>query len=268
MKKFILKSLAILTIVLGLNNAEAQTERKNVVSLSTFPIAMGQYTLGYERVFGGRFSASLKFGLRPEGSLPGYVPVSEDFKNVSFKGTSIIPEIRFYTNKEKGPLKSFYLSLYGKFQNYTVTTGLENNNDYNSIDANGDTTKYGYKSNFTGTGNLKMTTFGIQLGKQWLISDRFSIDFWWFGPQFSLVNLNLDLNQDNLTFNGSIPPGENGQPFDNELIYKQIADELNTSLEDVPLVKAKAESRKNGLNLDIKTGLPSIRFGLSLGWAF
>jgi hypothetical protein len=246
---------------------QAQTDRKNVVGLSLFPLTFGQFTLGYERVIVDRFSILVKGGIKPSSSVN-----LNNFNDSKLKGWSVIPELRWYTSKSKGPLNSFYVSLFSQIQRYTLTTNYLRESNFYYDDPNttmNDSIKLKFNSSTSGSAALNMMSFGIQLGRSWLISDRVQIDFWWFGPKFTMIGLDLGLTE-----NGSPQVlFENGTPFpaypasEFGQIYKEMANAINET-QDPPGVDITANPKNNGINVKVETGIPLLRFGLSVGFAF
>jgi len=231
-----IKITLIFTILL-LCSATMIFSQKNVVKLGLGGLALGNVNLSYERVLSENQSVALNIGFMPSRNIPEFILEASDvpdFEN-SISGFSITPEYRFYTSKKNAP-KGFYVAPYAKLSNYK----FEFNETYDGI---------------TGVASGKYATIGVgaQLGVQWLISDRVSID-WYF--------LGLGVNRNSL----SMKFESNSQ----EVNYASIADDIKTDLEDIPILGSRIEVTSGDDFVEAKAPFifPALRSGISIGVAF
>jgi len=153
---------------------------------------------------------------------------------ISIKGFGIAPEYRIYTSKKA--LKGFYLAPYIQYKNFSTKFDGEVDGYYGTL-----------KTTYNNVG------IGFQLGAQWLIKQRVSID-WYFlglGANRSNIKMRLTSNDPNIDFRE----------------YEKDAEEI---LRDIPFLEDKVESSSGSNYGEVKAGLilPALRGGLSLGIAF
>ncbi len=152
--KFVLVILVLFSLVMPNKNLKAQENKKNVVTLSLTNLCILTPTLYYERVIGGK--TSLQLG--------GYYTGAKA-SDVKFSGLGIIPEFRFYPGSYGAP-GGFYCAPFVKYQNYSISTTVD---DYVS------STSYDAKATLTGIGG------GLIMGGQLYAADVVVLDVF-IGP--------------------------------------------------------------------------------------
>ena len=198
--------------------------------------------LSYERAINTNQSINVNFAFYRPRSLPSFlVPDEIDDKSLKgrFFGYAIIPEYRFYFSKKDAP-RGFYLSTYLKYSNYSVK-----GSDIISGDL------YTVKGSFYSLG------LGAQLGAQWIISDAFTIDWYFFGLEFDRDVFALKYSTD------SESPDFQTVKNTVEAIYSGIPI-LGPYLRKLTGISTGS----NSIRAKVPLYLPDIRAGLSIGYAF
>lgn len=146
---------------------------KNIAKLNLLNLAFKNISLNYERILSDRNSASLTVGYFIPGSTPSFL--SDSFSdtpvNDDFSGFSAIGDYRFYS-KKKGAPRGFYYGPFIKYANYKYA--FEGTIENNVSDVNSALTTYG---------------LGAQIGVQWVIKDRFVIDWGILGVSIQQYNI-------------------------------------------------------------------------------
>ncbi len=231
-----MKKLLVLAILFGfLGSMEAQENR---VKLGLFGLTYKNVNLKYERILGARTSVGATIGFRPKGSLnrASSADIQEVTIDLKHKVFTVLPEFRYYFSSKEN-----HRGLY---------TGV--NLDYLNIGFEGETMDDGY--NYDGSINLNSFGAGINLGAQWLIADRFCIDWHIFGIGFGRAKLDLNYATDDPAFSAS----------------EAIA-EINEVIGDVPGVDEITDYLSDNTSLSASTPgffIPRFRTGLSIGYAF
>ncbi len=198
--------------------------------------------LSYERAINTNQSINVNFAFYRPRSLPGFlVPDEIDDKSLEgrFFGYAIIPEYRFYFSKKDAP-RGFYLSTYLKYSNYSVK-----GSDIISDDL------YKVKGSFYSLG------IGAQLGAQWIISDAFTIDWYFFGLEFDRDVFALKYSTDS----------ENPD-------FQTVKNTIEAIYSGIPILGpylrklTGISTRSNSIRAKVPLYLPDIRAGLSIGYAF
>ena len=192
-----MNKLLLLTVFIGLSitgmaqeDSVKVKERKNIIRWNLTPIAVvgpKSFVFGYERVLKNNQSISLNVGyleLAPRTNKDG--EVIQLFGDVKRGGFDVSLDYRFYFKKRNkypapdglywGPFASVYnLNFEGK------SAVFENNVQVNTVGIDAAMTMY---------------NFGAQLGYQFIIKDRFSIDLMLMGPSFTRYKFDLGFNSD------------------------------------------------------------------------
>lgn len=271
-----MKRILLSTLLLGgcLNFVNAQN---NVVKLHLESLAYGAANIGYERVLNEKLTLGVNVGLIIPRELPtrfytegidspDYVAV-DNLKN-KLSGTMIVPEFRFYPGS-KGAPQGFYIGAYLKYNNYklgmseTVTYDLSTQ-EYLDLDPTADyypsvnhadrtidvTTDMEFK--------LRQVGVGLQLGVQWIISDRVAIDWGFIGGGMNFYKATGELSVIDV-------------PVDYSLYASEAAQQINEAIAEVPLLNATdAVVTDEGNSLKASIGFPmvGIRSFLSIGFKF
>lgn len=169
--------------------------KKNVVRYNLTPNLLGfsSVIFGYERVVKPNQSFSINAGYLSIGRSDK--KENEDYRLTSTKsssGFSIAVDYRFYLKKEnKNPAPSgVYLAPY--LLHYT----LNNSIGIKSLDDNSTNPETIVNS------NININSLGLELGYQFIIKDRFTIDLILVGPSFGGYRIKLEAE------GGFIPPDE------------------------------------------------------------
>ena len=154
---------ALFAVMIFIPKANAQEERSNVIKVDLSGLPMGFYGFSYERVFGESTSAQLYFDIISGNFELGDV-------NAKWTGFTFMPEVRYYLSS-KGAPRGFFFGAYVPYRTITIEGSMKGEIDNGmgtQIAAMGSV-----KSKFSFVG------FGINMGSQWLIADRVSLEFHW-----------------------------------------------------------------------------------------
>ena len=154
--------------------AKVTKRNKNIVKLNLLPLGIKNISLNYERILADRRTASLTVNTFIPGTTPSFLSSlvsSESPDTDDFSGFSVTGDYRFYGN-QKGAPKGFYYAPFARYANYKYSfdTTIENN---------------------LSNANTALTTYGvgIQIGTQWVIKDRFVIDWGILGVSIQQYNV-------------------------------------------------------------------------------
>ncbi len=160
--------------------------RKNVIRYNLTPNIMGfsSVIFGYERVVKSHQSFSINAGYLSIGKSNN--KENEDYKLTSTKsssGFSIAADYRFYLKKEnKNPAPSgIYLAPYLLHYNLNLSTGIKSLFD-NSPNAE-----------VIVDSKININNIGLELGYQFNIKNRFTIDLILVGPSFGGYRVNMEV---------------------------------------------------------------------------
>ncbi len=153
--KFILLTLFLFSLVALNNNLKAQDNKKNVVTLSLSNLVIITPTLYYERAIGEKTSLQL-----------GAYYTALERNDVKFAGLGVIPEFRFYPGSYGAP-RGFYFAPFAKYQNYSLSTTVDNL-----------AVSYDAKATLSGIGG------GVIIGGQVYVADVVVLDVF-IGPSFT-----------------------------------------------------------------------------------
>jgi len=176
------------TNVLAQDSPEAAnlTPRKNVIRYNLTPNLLGfkSAIFGYERVVKPHQTFSINVGYLGLGNSGK--SENEDFKlskTKSSSGFSIAADYRFYFKKEnkyEAP-RGVYFGPYFANYNINLTTGIQSlNPDTPQVESIVDS-------------KFNITSIGIELGYQFVIKDRFTIDMILIGPSYAGYRANMDV---------------------------------------------------------------------------
>ncbi len=210
------------------------TTYKNVIKYNiSNPLifGLGSVIFGYERVINPRQTLSIYLG---RAVLPSFSIVTSDTFSLSGNkvkgGFHFASEYRFYLAKEnkfKAP-HGVYIGPYYSYNHFT------NSNNWN------------IKSNaFNGSVSTDLTlnvhTVGFEIGYQFMLGKRFTLDMILGGPGFAFYNLNANLNG-------------NLSVTDRQELYKRLNDKLGEKIPGYSIInidknfQAKGNSSTASLN--------------------
>ncbi|PCH69254.1 MAG: hypothetical protein COC01_01815 [Bacteroidetes bacterium] len=231
--------LVVLAICICSTTIKAQ---QNVVKLNLTSLALMNPSLIYERALNENMSVNLHIQyLLPRG-LPSLSFASEDtsvqFSSFKMSGISVVPEFRMYLSSEKEAPRGFYIAPYFRYSNYGATSTYAYDEDSCTNRAMLDT-KF----------NISYIGGGLTIGAHWLINDKVSVDWWFvgfgYGTVTSTVRVTGELQCDT---------------------YEQVRGSYETEVSDYGNVTTSVGS--DFAQVVIKRGLPGVRGGISIGYAF
>ena len=220
---------------------------KNFLKVNLLNIAIRNYSFQYERALSKRFSIALGYRLMPEGGIPLLSTIEnaagikeEDVKDalrdVKIKNMAITPELRLYVGK-KGYGRGFYLAPFYRYAVYeTGRLPIKVDDDKKTINL---------------SGKLTTNTFGLQLGAQWMLSKRISLDWWIIGPQFGTHKSEFTGAQD-------------------EEFTESEQQDIDNFFNDFSLPNLNLKTKRDNNSITVSTSGPwaGIRAGLCLGVRF
>lgn len=166
--------------------AKVTNAYKNIAKLNLFGLGFKNISLNYERILSDRNSASLTAGFIIPGSAPTFLgnALSDTPATDDFSGFSAVGDYRFYS-KKKGAPRGFYYAPFAKYANYKYL--FESTIEDNLSDVNTALTTYGV---------------GIQIGTQWIIKDRFVVDWGILGVSIQQYNItSIFTSMEDINFN-------------------------------------------------------------------
>ncbi|MEL6676318.1 MAG: DUF3575 domain-containing protein [Bacteroidota bacterium] len=229
-----IRTLVSLLLLTSLGQAFGQTHG---IKVNPLGLAGRNLTIGYEYVTNDRQSVAVNLNLSlglpgaASDALADELSAGGTTGAVSLSGFSITPQYRFYGAK-KGAPQGFYIAPFLRFGNRNITaTGSY---DGQSADIDFSTTALGA---------------GFQLGTQWLIKERVSIDWYFLGL------------------------GANFQAFSGRFVSDEILsieDDIRQQINDLPIIGDRLEYSVSGNELlaEISLLIPFFRSGISLGIFF
>jgi len=263
---------SILTLIVVLTFAKSYGQDNNI-KLDIVPLALGKINLSYERVVNDHQSAQIKLGFLIPRSLPGTlydVSEVEDYGGTAslqnrIKGFSVSGEYRFYTgSSRKQSLRGFYFAPYLKWNKYKIETtsnfGYEANlSEYYELTAeqqaaaefNGSGYDIDVAANFDA--GFRQLGLGAMIGYQWLIADKVSIDWNFFGLGIDHTVFEVDISSEGV-----------------DVDYTKWGKEIEEEVKDFTVVGDKIEVtvEKNSVNAKAPFLLPNLRMSISVGIAF
>ncbi len=207
-------------------------------------LLVGSVSIQGEYNFGGRHSVTAKLGLPVDANQD----FTYDGKDAQFnmRATSFLAGFRSYLSKKKH-MRGFYIEPFFQYLHHTskgtgaATIGI-------------DPVNFNFDNDYTGSG------VGLQLGAQFMISNRVVIDLFFLGPQISSSEFHFKAVETTHTI-----PWNSVQAADAE---KDIRDFFN----QFPFLKNHTTitvDRNNRTVLaDFSGAAPGIRSGISIGVAF
>lgn len=247
MKDVAIFILLIMISALGFSQddtAQAK-ERKNIIRWNLTPMAViGPKSLvfGYQRVLPKDRSFSLNVGymeLRPFVNREGAEIKVFDQRNRG--GLDITADFRFYfKNRNKlptpdglywGPFASFY-NLHFEGKSNVVLDGVPNTIGINT--------------------NVNMYSLGVQLGYQFIIKKRFSVDLILLGPSYTHYDFTMD-------FDAAVAIDPDSQ------FYQDFQELLSTLVPGSETILDGVEFNQSGR---VKLNSFGFRYGIQVGYVF
>ena len=245
MKKLLVFVVLAGCALLGFSQDEntGARDRKNVVKFLPVNLPFQSMSFEYERMVNAKNSVILGVGLPNQKSIIGKygIDAGSELKTAELGTMHLRAAYRHYTGKSMLP-RGFYIEPYVKYQkitgkvNATFTDDQENTYDA-GIDA-----------------NLNTMNVGFQLGTQFLIAKRISLDFYFLGLEAGFLSGNVT---------GEAP---------NETFAANLKTEMDDAIVDLPsFLRDKLEVTQSGNKVNVKASsvpYPWFRGGISIGIAF
>jgi len=219
-------------------------ERNNVVKFLPVNLPFQSISFEYERMINPSNYLTLGIGIPNQKSLIGKygMDVNSELKTAELGTMHIRAAYRHYTGQRMLP-KGFYIEPYLKYQKITGNGSVENTDFDNT-----------YKGKFDV--NLNSMNLGFQLGAQFLIAKRITVDFYFLGLEVGFLSGDVTAISDQLADADNLKAD----------IEKNIAD-LPSFIGDKLTVTQSADKKQINVNAD-HVPYPWFRGGISIGIAF
>ncbi|RYG04388.1 MAG: DUF3575 domain-containing protein [Chitinophagaceae bacterium] len=239
--------LILILVLLTISNIFSQTAQEAhtsaIVKWAPATLAAGKLTAGSEINFGGKGSLDLVLGFPL--STTRTIKHDEKESELETKAFSVLLGYRHYFGRKQ--MRGLYLEPYAKYLRHQAEGII-------SSDLLEELAQMDTKTKYEGFG------IGAQLGVQFLIAKRVSIDFYFLGIEANTTN-----------FKTHSVDVANALPW-TILQTTEARRQLEETYADVPFVKNKVEIEinqdKKEANSSYKGFLPGLRFGASIGVKF
>jgi hypothetical protein len=238
---------AYASFAIAQDNDSTSVKRKNVIKFLPVNLPFQSTSFEYERMINAKNSFTLGVGLPNQRSLIGIygIDFGTDIKTAELGTTHIRAAFRHYGGGKRNLPRGFYIEPYVKYQKITGSASIQNTNP---------TDPYSGKLDL----DLNTMNFGFQLGAQFLIAKRVTLDFYFLGLEAGLVSGNVTVISESL----ADPNAANLKANIDDAIAnlpKFIGDKLTvTQSADKKTIGIKASS----------VPYPWLRGGISIGIAF
>lgn len=243
---FVVFVLFVLPVIAQNQNPETPG-RKTVIKFLPVNYPFGAYSFEIERMISAKNAVTLGVGIPANLSLMGKYGIdpNEDIEDANISTMHIRAAFRHYTGGKNLP-RGFYIEPYLKYQK--IDANLKASFE---VEENPDQT---YMADIT-TPNLNSLNVGFQMGVQFLIAKRVSLDLYFLGFEAGMLNGNV---------NAKVDPADN---------MPDMAAELQDAIDELPgFISNKLEvTSGNGDNVNVKSSgvaFPWLRSGISIGIAF
>jgi len=227
----LLKKSLILTLLISFSTVSFAQE--NVVKLRPGKLLSANLALAYERVIKESQSVNLAVEYQIPRSIPNGMPIGNNSSDSRYTGFATFAEYRFYTS-DVAP-SGFYIAPYLKFKTFSFSDSGEYE---------------GVKATLDGS----LITFGVggQMGYQWIISDAFSIDWYFLGMSVDRHSLKAKYS------------ANDGTDFD------ELKTDIEEELLDFPVIgnKISLTSGADFVSMKLPFFFPAFRGGVTVGYAF
>lgn len=251
------KKLSVLFILLVATGSFVLAQKKddNAIKINLPALFFKNFSLQYEKAIDKKHSFAVAIRYRPESKIPFQKAISDLFTDTTIRldlaklgNIGITPEYRFYLGK-KGVMESFYLGLFISYNYYSGDAPI-NYWAYNS-----QTNQFIAKVAVF-KGHINTLTAGLQVGAQWKLSNKLSLDWW-------IVGLNYGINSGDFKYRGTLTADE--QVTLNEVKLKPMK-ELLSSVVNIDLYEP---ANPNGAAFKSSGQWFGIRaMGVNLGYRF
>jgi hypothetical protein len=189
---------------------------------------------------GENISVGLGIGFKGETGLVNLSGLDTDkikTNDITFSGFKIIPEVRYYINKtQQYTMDGFYFGAYLKYSNlHSDLNGTYINDNQESFVVEFDA-------------DFSITSVGFMIGYRLPLSEKISIDFLIAGPGAGFYNFSFENKRD---------------------LPDEFYDDLNQALENYSLFDLlNGDFKFSSIDLTSDLILPSLRYGVSIGYSF
>ncbi len=181
----------------------SQEYKTSIIKVNLSSLALGAYSIQYEKVLGNRTSFALGVVYRPVKRVPfaksverfvdaadsriDYISLANVKKSESTVGTfGVTPEFRFYLGKNKSAPIGPYLSVFGRYNSYfgkaPVFVDVLYKDTFARIELPVDT-------------QIKTISGGLMLGYQFRLGNRFTFDWFIIGGHYGNVTVHGESQQ-------------------------------------------------------------------------
>jgi hypothetical protein len=237
--------VAYASFAIAQENDSTSVKRKNVFKFLPVNIPFQSNSFEYERMINAKNSFTLGIGLANQQSLLGKYGIdsNSDIQKAELGTSHIRVAFRHYGGGKRNLPRGFYIEPYVKYQNITGKASISGTVDQNQP----------YQGNLDI--NLTTMNFGFQLGAQFLIAKRVTLDFYFFGLEAGVMSGNVTATSDQLSQVDNLKSKvedaiSNLPPF--------IGDKLTVTQPTSSQINVKASS----------VPYPWLRGGISIGIAF
>jgi hypothetical protein len=182
----------------------SQEAKPSIIKVNLSSLALGAYSVQYEKVMSKRTSFALGVSYRPVKRVPfaktveriidsidnrvTYISLANVKKNESTIGNfGLTPEFRFYLVKKKSAPVGAYISVFGKYNNYfgkaPVFVDMVYKGTFARIELPIDTRVQTYSA-------------GLMLGAQFRLGQRFTFDWYIVGGHYGKMTVHGESVQD------------------------------------------------------------------------
>jgi Protein of unknown function (DUF3575) len=237
MKKILVSIFCLFFISLGLI---AQKSPDVFLKWAPASLAAGKVTIGGEYNFRKKHSVELFIGVPVKKTYR--IKYDDQESDMVSKAFSILGGYRRYVGKKTS--SGFYLEPFVKYLKHESSGILES-------DLSGEKARFNTITKYDAFGA------GIQLGVQFIIAKRISLDLFFLGPEANSAK-----------FTSSATDIASNIPW-TSIKADEAAEEIKDAIKDIPIIGDKMEVRVDQNQKTVYTKydgfLPGIRFGASLG---
>lgn len=222
--------------------------KKNVIRWNITPFVLwssNNINFSYERVLKPyrSFSVNAGYFVLPTLTSGRLLDSLEITRNISKTGFNLAADYRFYFKKLNVPMApaGLYWGVYSSYYYYK----FENRAEIIDNDL--------AKSSVTFGGHLNVFSVGIELGYQFMIKERFSIDIIFLAPSIAMYSTKLNFKTSGLTIDE-----------ENEYLQK-IYDALKAKIPGFDQLVSDGYSYDSGFDTNIGIG---VRYMIQIGYRF
>jgi len=236
--------VAYASFAIAQDNDSTSVKRKNVFKFLPVNIPFQSNSFEYERMINAKNSFTLGIGLANQQSLIGKygIDASSDLKSADLGTSHIRVAFRHYGGNKRNLPRGFYIEPYVKYQKITGKASVQNNSSTP------------FAGNFDL--NINMMNFGFQLGTQFLIAKRVTLDFYFLGLEAGMMSGNFTAVSDQFANPDNLKAD----------IDKSIKN-LPSFIGDKLTVTQSADKKTIGIQAS-SVPYPWLRGGISIGIAF